>query len=169
MLGAADQLGAGSADHTHSHHYHHLLLRLASNNPGHAIPQATLIPQLHTRPPPLTPGNLTKCSEKVQIAPLCQYEVELPPPLLGNCYYLHGVGVPQTVLVAVVELLHVAEGLERHVEDRQGGSSPPHLLLPGKPLVRLPASNLDAFVPPTEAGHHLTTAHLRAHLTSHTF
>ena len=169
MLGAADQLGAGSADHTHSHHYHHLLLRLASNNPGHAIPQATLIPQLRTRPPPLTPGNLTKCSEKVQIAPLCQYEVELPPPLLGNCYYLHGVGVPQTVLVAVVELLHVAEGLEGHVEDREGGSSPPHLLLPGKPLVRLPASNLDAFVPPTEAGHHLTTAHLRAHLTSHTF
>ena len=33
---------------------------------------------------------------------------------------LHGVGVPETVLVAVVELLHVAEGLKRHVEDREG-------------------------------------------------
>ena len=35
---------------------------------------------------------------------------------------LHGVGVPETVLVAVVELLHLREGLQAQVQDRQGGA-----------------------------------------------
>ena len=45
---------------------------------------------------------------------------------------LHGVGVPQTVLVAVVEVLHLGERLQAEVEDGQGGagrlasSGPPH-------------------------------------------
>ena len=39
---------------------------------------------------------------------------------MGNI--LHGVGIPQTVLVAVVEVLHLGERLEAEVEDRERGT-----------------------------------------------
>ena len=45
-------------------------------------------------------------------------------------HILHGVGIPQTVLVAVVELLHLGERLQAEMEDRQGGTV---WSLPGPP------------------------------------
>ena len=144
-------------------HHRQLLLRLAS-----LITRA--MRYHHQSSPPPTSIIASKSDQMLQkIAPsltvlerkggTCQQPKR-------NCY-LHRVGVPETVLVAVVELLHVAEGLEGHVKNRERGRPPPHLLLPQQPLVSLPASSFSSkvLVPASEAGHHLAVAHLGTHLT----
>ena len=132
------------------------------NNPSHAIPPPILTPaHIHYRLEirPNAPKDCAHFDNIKEEGGACQQPKR-------NCY-LHRVGVPETVLVAVVELLHVAEGLEGHVKNRERGRPPPHLLLPHQPLVSLPASSFSSkvLIPASEAGHHLAVAHLGTHLT----